>query len=60
MECERAVADLATELLAPEGVFGGNLADVQQRNALAVGMAGGTYEIQLNLIAEMMLGLERA
>ena len=60
VECERAVADLATELLGPEGVFGGNLADVQQRNALAVGMAGGTYEIQLGLIAETMLGLPRA
>jgi alkylation response protein AidB-like acyl-CoA dehydrogenase len=60
VECERAVADLATELLGPEGVFGENLADVQQRNALAVGVASGTYEIQLGLIAETMLGLERA
>lgn len=60
VEAEWAVADLATDLMAPAGIFGENLPDAQQRNALAVGMAGGTYEIQLGLIAETLLGLERA
>jgi alkylation response protein AidB-like acyl-CoA dehydrogenase len=60
VEAERIVADVVVELMGEEGLVSGGLADVQQRNALAVGLAGGTFEVQLNLISQLVLDLPRS
>jgi hypothetical protein len=60
VEAERIVADVVVELMGEEGLVSGELADVQQRNALAVGLAGGTFEVQLNLISQLVLDLPRS
>jgi alkylation response protein AidB-like acyl-CoA dehydrogenase len=60
VEAERVVADVVVELMGEEGLVSGGLADVQQRNSLAVGLAGGTFEVQLNLISQLVLDLPRS
>jgi alkylation response protein AidB-like acyl-CoA dehydrogenase len=60
VEAERIVADVVVELMGETGLTSGELADVQQRNSLAVGLAGGTFEVQLNLISQMVLDLPRS
>jgi alkylation response protein AidB-like acyl-CoA dehydrogenase len=59
VEAERIVADAVVEIMGEEGLVSGRLADVQQRNSLAVGLAGGTFEVQLNLISQLVLDLPR-
>lgn len=60
VEAERIVADAVVEIMGEEGLVSGRLADVQQRNSLAVGLAGGTFEVQLNLISQLVLDLPRS
>lgn len=59
VDAERAVADVVSEIMGPAGLEEGTLADAQFRNSLAVGIAGGTYEVQLNLIATNLLQLPK-
>ena len=60
VEAERMVADATVELMGEEGLVSGRLADVQHRNPLAVGLAGGTFEVQLNLVSQLVLDLPRS
>jgi len=60
VEAERMVADATVELMGEEGLVSGRLADVQHRNSLAVGLAGGTFEVQLNLVSQLVLDLPRS
>jgi alkylation response protein AidB-like acyl-CoA dehydrogenase len=60
VDAARAVAAAANDALGAGAGAPGDLADVQLRNALAVGLAGGAYEIQLGLVAEQLLGLARS
>jgi alkylation response protein AidB-like acyl-CoA dehydrogenase len=60
VEAERMVADVVVELMGEEGLASGALADVQHRNSLAVGLAGGTFEVQLNLVSQLVLDLPRS
>jgi alkylation response protein AidB-like acyl-CoA dehydrogenase len=60
VEAERMVADATVELMGEEGLAPGMLADVQHRNSLAVGLAGGTFEVQLNLVSQLVLDLPRS
>jgi alkylation response protein AidB-like acyl-CoA dehydrogenase len=59
VEAERAVASLADDVMGLAGLEGGTWADSQFRNGLAVGISSGTYEIQLNLVAQQVLELPR-
>ena len=57
--CENAVAELALELFGAEALEYGNFAEAHFRLAMTAGVAVGTTEIQLNLIASRWLGLPR-
>jgi alkylation response protein AidB-like acyl-CoA dehydrogenase len=57
VRAERVVGELAMELIGPDGLVAGSDGDTQYRNLLMAGVAAGTYEVQLNLIARMVLGL---
>jgi alkylation response protein AidB-like acyl-CoA dehydrogenase len=57
---DRAVGDLALEIGGPAALAYGSLGDGNFRAALSAGIATGTTEINLNLIAERALGLPRA
>jgi alkylation response protein AidB-like acyl-CoA dehydrogenase len=56
---ERAVSDLALELCGPDALEYGSFADAQFRLAMTAGVAVGTTEVNLNLIASRVLGLPR-
>ena len=56
---ERAVSDLALELFGPDALEYGSFADAQFRLAMTAGVAVGTSEVNLNLIASRVLGLPR-
>jgi alkylation response protein AidB-like acyl-CoA dehydrogenase len=56
---ERAVSDLALELFGPDALEYGSFADAQFRLAMTAGVAVGTTEVNLNLVASRMLGLPR-
>ena len=57
--CENAVSDLAIELFGPEALEYGTFAESYFRLAMTAGVAVGTTEINLNLIASRFLGLPR-
>jgi len=57
---ERAVADLALELFGAEAASYGSFADAHFRMAMTAGVAVGTTEVNLNLVASRVLGLPRA
>jgi alkylation response protein AidB-like acyl-CoA dehydrogenase len=57
--CENAVSDLALELFGPDALAYGHAADAYFRLAMTAGVAVGTTEINLNLIASRMLDLPR-
>jgi len=57
---DRAVGDLALELSGSEALVDGSLGDSSFRTALPAGIATGTNEVQLGLVAERLLGLPRA
>jgi len=56
---ERAVADLALELFGSEAAAYGSFADAHFRMAMTAGVAVGTTEVNLNLVASRVLGLPR-
>jgi alkylation response protein AidB-like acyl-CoA dehydrogenase len=56
---ERAVADLALELFGAEAAAYGSFADAHFRMAMTAGVAVGTTEVNLNLVASRVLGLPR-
>ena len=57
--CENAVSDLALELFGPDALEYGHAGDAYFRLAMTAGVAVGTTEINLNLIAGRMLDLPR-
>jgi alkylation response protein AidB-like acyl-CoA dehydrogenase len=56
---ERAVSDLALEIFGPEALEYGCFAESHFRMAMTAGVAVGTTEINLNLVANRFLGLPR-
>ena len=56
---ERAVSELALELFGPEALEYGHVAESHFRLAMTAGVAVGTTEINLNLVANRYLGLPR-
>jgi alkylation response protein AidB-like acyl-CoA dehydrogenase len=60
VEAERLVGRLAADLLGPAGLESGTLADSALRKSMAAGIAAGSVEIQLNIIARRALGLPKS
>jgi alkylation response protein AidB-like acyl-CoA dehydrogenase len=56
---ERAVSELALELFGTEALEYGHVAESHFRLAMTAGVAVGTTEINLNLVANRFLGLPR-
>ena len=56
---ERAVSDLALELFGAEAAEYGSFADAHFRLAMTAGVAVGTTEVNLNLVASRVLGMPR-
>jgi alkylation response protein AidB-like acyl-CoA dehydrogenase len=56
---ERAVAELALEVFGPDGLEYGSFAESHFRMAMTAGVAVGTTEVNLNLVAGRLLGLPR-
>ena len=57
VEAERRVGAVASRVMGAEGLVYGSVADHQRRKSMAAGLAAGSYEMQLNLVARMHLGL---
>jgi alkylation response protein AidB-like acyl-CoA dehydrogenase len=55
---ERAVAELGMDLMGSEGLLRRSRADSHVRTAMIAGLGGGSYEVQLNLIARLCLGMK--
>lgn len=60
VNAERAVAEVASNLAGMAGLESGAHADGEFRTALIAGLGGGSYEMQLNLIARLWLNLPKA
>jgi alkylation response protein AidB-like acyl-CoA dehydrogenase len=60
VESERLVGRLAADLMGTAGLVSATLADTALRKSLAAGVAAGTYEIQLNMVARLVLGLPKS
>ncbi len=56
---DKLVGDLALEIMGMDGLAYGSFADSNFRLAMTAGVAVGTTEIQLNLIASRVLGLPK-
>jgi alkylation response protein AidB-like acyl-CoA dehydrogenase len=56
---ERSVSELALEIFGPEALAYGHVAESHFRLAMTAGIAVGTTEINLNLVAGRFLGLPR-
>ena len=56
---DRAVGELALEILAPDSLEYGTFADSNFRMSMTAGVAVGATEVQLNLIASRVLGLPK-
>jgi alkylation response protein AidB-like acyl-CoA dehydrogenase len=59
VKAERAVAAFATEMVGEDSLVTGSLADGEFRTAMIAGHGGGSYEMQLNLIARLWLNLPK-
>jgi alkylation response protein AidB-like acyl-CoA dehydrogenase len=59
VRAERHVAELGMDVLGGQALIDHSFADNAFRSAMTAGVAAGTYEIQLNLIAGLVLGLPR-
>jgi alkylation response protein AidB-like acyl-CoA dehydrogenase len=59
VQADRAVGELALDIMGSEGLATGSLADEQFRSSLPAGVAAGTLEVQLNLVSREVLGLPR-
>jgi alkylation response protein AidB-like acyl-CoA dehydrogenase len=60
VQADRAVGELALDVMGSEGLAANSLADEQFRSALPAGVAAGTLEVQLNLVSRAVLGLPRS
>jgi alkylation response protein AidB-like acyl-CoA dehydrogenase len=58
-QAEREVSELAFELLGSDALEYGSFADAHFRLAMTAGVAVGTTEVNLNLVAQRVLGLPR-
>jgi alkylation response protein AidB-like acyl-CoA dehydrogenase len=56
---DRLTGQLVVDIMGAEAMRSGSLADETMRRSLAAGIAAGSYEMQLNLIAHQHLGLPR-
>ncbi len=56
---DRLVGQLVVDVMGAEALRTGSLADEALRKSLAAGIAAGSYEMQLNLIAHQFLGLPK-
>ncbi|MDB5986504.1 MAG: acyl-CoA dehydrogenase [Nevskia sp.] len=59
VRAEREVAEFAVEVVGEESLLGGSLVDGEFRTAMIAGLGGGSYEMQLNLIARLWLRLPK-
>ncbi len=59
VRAEKQVAELALWLMGEQGIDGESLAGHTFYPTLTAGVAGGTYEVQLNLVAGLVLQLPR-
>lgn len=59
VRCERMVAEVTMEVLGESALDGDSLAGDNYFPMLTAGVAAGTYEIQLNLVASQVLQLPR-
>ncbi|MET0578425.1 MAG: acyl-CoA dehydrogenase family protein, partial [Ilumatobacteraceae bacterium] len=59
VRAERAVAEVGMDVFGGAALVEDSFADNAFRDALVAGVAGGTYEVQRNLIAGLVLGLPR-
>ena len=59
VQAERLVAEACLAIEGPEVLSYGSSSDHQLRKSLAAGVAAGTYEVQLNLISRLHLGLPK-
>jgi alkylation response protein AidB-like acyl-CoA dehydrogenase len=59
VDAERAVAAACLELAGTDALRYESVANHQLRKSMAAGIAAGTYEIQLNLVAREHLKLPR-
>jgi alkylation response protein AidB-like acyl-CoA dehydrogenase len=59
VHAERLVGNLVFEMLGADALRHGSLADESFRKSLAAGIAAGSYEMQLNLVASQLLGLPK-
>ena len=60
VRAERAVAEASMQVMGGAAADGSSLAATHFYPALTAGVAAGTYEVQLNLIATLVLGLPRS
>ena len=59
VRAERMVTELGIELMGADSVVDNGAADRQLRWGLTAGVAGGSTEMQLNAVAQLVLGLPR-
>jgi alkylation response protein AidB-like acyl-CoA dehydrogenase len=59
VQADRAVGELAMDIMGSEGLVVSSLADEQYRSSLPAGVAAGTLEVQLNLVSRAVLGLPK-
>ncbi|WP_436771046.1 acyl-CoA dehydrogenase family protein [Yinghuangia sp. YIM S09857] len=59
VQAERAVGDLALDVMGAEALVEKSPGDAQFRNSLGAGIAAGSYEVQLNLISRLILQLPK-
>lgn len=59
VRAEREVSEVACEVLGEESLMKGSLGDGEFRTAMIAGLGGGSYEMQLNLIARLWLRLPK-
>ncbi len=60
VQAEWAVGEAGMVVMGANGLELGSVADDQFRSGMAAGVAAGAYEVQLNLIASMVLDLPRS
>jgi alkylation response protein AidB-like acyl-CoA dehydrogenase len=58
-QADLAVGDLAMEIFGGEALAHGSIGDANFRASMSAGIATGTTEVNLNLIAQRLLGLPR-
>jgi alkylation response protein AidB-like acyl-CoA dehydrogenase len=59
VRAERQVSDVVMEVVGEASLVSGSVADGEFRTAMIAGLGGGSYEMQLNLIARLWLKLPK-